>query len=131
MLDVFAAGLGRPQVGTFFGKSLDTQGPTGPWIVTADELPDPQKLRVRLMVNGKVEQEYSTADMILPVAGVLRAATEIMTLNPGDMVTCGSPLQPKVLLRDGDNVAVEIEGIGELRVKVADPLRRSWPAAAR
>jgi 2-keto-4-pentenoate hydratase/2-oxohepta-3-ene-1,7-dioic acid hydratase in catechol pathway len=131
MVDVFAAGLGRPQVGTFFGKSLDTQGPMGPWILTADELPDPQNLRVRLVVNGEVKQDYNTSQMILPVAGVLRAATDIMTLHPGDVLTCGSPLQPKVLLKDGDAVSVEIDRIGKIDVKVADPQRRSWPAAAR
>jgi 2-keto-4-pentenoate hydratase/2-oxohepta-3-ene-1,7-dioic acid hydratase in catechol pathway len=52
-----------------------------------------------------------------------------MTLHPGDLLTCGSPLQPKVLIKDGDAVSVEIDGIGNLEVKVADPLRRSWPAA--
>ncbi len=130
MLDVFAAGLGRP-VGTFFGKSLDTLGPMGPCIVTADELGDPQNLRIRLIVNGETKQDFNTKQMILPVAGVLRAATGIMTLHPGDVVTVGSPPEPKVLLKDGDQVSVEIDGIGRLDVSVSDPQRRSWPAAAR
>src|SRR5205807_1075312 len=121
MLDVFATGLGRPQVGTFFGKSLDTLGPMGPYIVTADELGDPGHLRILLIVNGETRQSFSTAQMILPVVGVLRAATAIMTLYPGDVVTCGSPPDPRVLLKDGDDVVVENDRIGRLNVSVADP----------
>jgi 2-keto-4-pentenoate hydratase/2-oxohepta-3-ene-1,7-dioic acid hydratase in catechol pathway len=128
MLDVFAAGLGRP-VGTFFGKSLDTLGPMGPCIVTGDELGDPQNLNVRLLVNGETRQSFNTSQMLLPVAGVLRAATGIMTLYPGDVVTCGSPPEPKILLKDGDRVEVQIDGIGSLSVNVSDPSHRTWPAA--
>jgi 2-keto-4-pentenoate hydratase/2-oxohepta-3-ene-1,7-dioic acid hydratase in catechol pathway len=130
MLDVFAAGLGRP-VGTFFGKSLDTQGPMGPCIVTADELGDPDHLDIRLVVNGETRQSFNTSQMLLSVAGVLRAATGIMTLFPGDVVTCGSPPDPKILLKDGDEVEVVIDGIGSLLVGVSDPSHRTWPVAAR
>jgi 2-keto-4-pentenoate hydratase/2-oxohepta-3-ene-1,7-dioic acid hydratase in catechol pathway len=120
VLDVFAAGLGRAGIGTFLGKSIDTFGPMGPCIVTADELGDPQSLGVRLTVNGATRQEYSTAQMAISVAEVLVTASGIMTLHPGDVVTCGSPTDGPVLLSPNDEVAVEIERIGRLTVGVAD-----------
>jgi 2-keto-4-pentenoate hydratase/2-oxohepta-3-ene-1,7-dioic acid hydratase in catechol pathway len=128
MLDVFATGLGRPQIGTFFGKSLDTLGPMGPVIVTADELGDPQHLGIRLTVNGATRQDFNTSQMAISVAEVLEAATGIMTLYPGDVVTCGSPATERILLGHDDAVAVEIDGIGRLEVRVEDPARRTWPA---
>jgi 2-keto-4-pentenoate hydratase/2-oxohepta-3-ene-1,7-dioic acid hydratase in catechol pathway len=129
-LDLFGAGLGRPGIGTFFGKSLDTLGPMGPWIVTADELGNPGELRIQLLVNGKARQDYNTAGMLVSVAGVISAASGIMTLRPGDVVTCGSPADNPVLVGDGDEVTAEIDRIGRLTVKVTDPLKRTWPAAA-
>lgn len=120
-IDVFAAGLGRPGVGTFFGKSLDTLGPMGPCIVTADELGDPQNLRVSLRVNGATRQEFNTAQMLVTVAGVLSTASGIMTLHPGDVVTCGSAVNGKVLLNRGDEVTVEVERIGKFSVGVTGP----------
>jgi 2-keto-4-pentenoate hydratase/2-oxohepta-3-ene-1,7-dioic acid hydratase in catechol pathway len=129
-LDVFGAGLGRPGIGTFFGKSLDTCGPMGPCIVTADELADPQHLHVQLLLNGVSRQDYSTAEMLMPVAGVIAAASAIMTLRPGDVVTVGSPVASPILLSHDDEAVVEIEGIGRLAVRVTDPLRREWPASA-
>jgi len=128
MLDVFATGLGRPQIGTFFGKSLDTLGPMGPAIVTADELGDPQHLGVRLMVNGATRQDFNTSLMAISIAEVLVAATGIMTLYPGDVVTCGSPANERILLSHEDAIAVEIDGIGRLEIRVEDPARRTWPA---
>jgi len=126
-LDVFATGLGRPQVGTFFGKSLDTLGPMGPCLVTADELGDPQDLHIRFSVNDTTCQEFNTSEMLLSVADVLRVATEIMTLYPGDVVTCGSPSPGRAILKHDDRALVEIDRIGRLDVRVADPQRRSWP----
>ncbi|MBM2811574.1 MAG: gentisate 1,2-dioxygenase [Chloroflexi bacterium] len=126
-LDVFATGLGR-NIGTFFGKSLDTLGPMGPCIVTVDESIDPRNLRIRLIVNGKTQQDFTTADMLMPAAGVLATATAIMTLHPGDVVTCGSPVEGRVLLKDGDEATVEIDGIGRFSVQVSDPARRVWAA---
>ena len=116
-LDVFAAGLGRPGIGTFFGKSLDTLGPMGPCIVTADELGDPQSLRIRLIVNGATRQDFNTSQMAVPVAEVLAEATGVMTLYPGDVVTCGSPADGPVLIGHGDEVSVDVERIGRLTVR--------------
>ncbi|MPZ13073.1 MAG: hypothetical protein GEU73_01375 [Chloroflexi bacterium] len=126
-LDVFAAGLGRPNIGTFFGKSLDTLGPMGPCIVTADELVNTGDLRIRLTVNGETRQDFSTSEMAISMAAVLSAATGIMTLRPGDIVTCGSPTGERVLLRHDDVVATEVDGIGTLTVRVNDPAHRAWP----
>lgn len=118
MIDVFAAGLGRPRVGTFFGKSADTLGPMGPNVTTANELGDPQPLDVRLTVNGGTFQRFNTSQMAESVADVLTAAAGIMTLHPGDVVTCGSPDDAPVEIHPGDEVAVEIERIGRLAVRV-------------
>jgi len=128
-LDLYGAGLGRVNIGTFFGKSLDTLGPMGPWIVTPDELGNPQNLRIQLLINGKARQDYNTSEMLVSVAGVISAASGIMTLRPGDVVTCGSPAETPVLVADGDEVTADIERIGRLTVKVTDPLQRTWPAA--
>ncbi len=102
------------------GKSLDTFCPLGPVLVTADETPDPQALTVRCLVNGEVLQEGTTADMIFPVARLVEHASQAFTLEPGDVIMTGTPpgvgvfRDPQRFLRDGDEVAVEIEGIGRL-----------------
>ena len=102
------------------GKSLDTFCPMGPWLVTADEIRDPQALRVRGLRNGEVMQDASTAEMIFSVAALIGFCSQAMTLEPGDVIATGTPAgvgwfrEPKVLLRDGDEVVVEIEGVGRL-----------------
>ena len=103
------------------GKSAPGYGPIGPWLVTADEVPDPQKLRVRTRVNGEVRQDASTADMIFPVARFLADLSEYMVLLPGDVLTTGTPegvalgMKPPGWLKAGDVVQVDITGLGELR----------------
>ena len=102
------------------GKSLDTFCPMGPWLVTADEIPDPQALRLRSLVNGEVMQDASTAEMIFGVAALVSFCSQAMTLEPGDVIATGTPAgvgwfrEPKRMLRDGDQVVVEIERIGRL-----------------
>ncbi len=102
------------------GKSLDTFCPLGPVLVTGDEIGDPQALAVRCLVNGEVLQEGTTADMIFPVARLIEHASRAFTLEPGDVIMTGTPpgvgvfRDPQRFLRDGDEVAVEIEGIGRL-----------------
>ncbi len=102
------------------GKSLDTFCPMGPWLVTADEIPDPQSLRVRGLRNGTVMQDATTAEMIFGVAELISFCSQAMTLEPGDVIATGTPAgvgwfrEPKVLLGDGDEVVVEIEHIGRL-----------------
>lgn len=101
-------------------KSLDTFTPIGPALVTADEVPDPQALGIRCLVNGEVMQDSSTARMIHGVATLIAFCSRAFTLEPGDIITTGTPSgvgwfrDPKRMLRDGDEVAVEIEGVGRL-----------------
>ncbi len=102
------------------GKSLDTFCPMGPWLVTADEIPDPQRLSIRCLVNGEVMQDASTSEMVFGVAALVSFCSQAMTLEPGDVIATGTPAgvgwfrDPKVTLHDGDEVTVEIEGIGRL-----------------
>ena len=102
------------------GKSLDTFCPMGPWLVTPDEIGDPQQLRLRSFVNGEEMQDASTADMIFGVAALVSFCSQAFTLEPGDVIATGTPSgvgwfrEPKKLLRDGDEMVVEIDGIGRL-----------------
>jgi 2-keto-4-pentenoate hydratase/2-oxohepta-3-ene-1,7-dioic acid hydratase in catechol pathway len=109
------------------GKNCDTFFPFGPWLVTADEVPDPQALRLRTWVNGRLVQDGRTADQIFPVAEVVRYISGFMTLRPGDVVSTGTPAgvawgrpDPKPFLRAGDVVELEITGLGRQRQLLAD-----------
>ncbi|MBT2410792.1 fumarylacetoacetate hydrolase family protein [Streptomyces sp. ISL-12] len=104
------------------GKNCETFNPLGPWLVTADEVPDPQDLRLRLWVNGELKQDGTTAEQIFPVAEVVRYVSQFMTLYPGDVINTGTPAgvamgrpEPKPYLRAGDVVELEIEGLGRQR----------------
>jgi 2-keto-4-pentenoate hydratase/2-oxohepta-3-ene-1,7-dioic acid hydratase in catechol pathway len=104
------------------GKNCETFNPLGPWLVTADEVPDPQALGLRLWVNGELKQNGSTADQIFPVAEVVRYLSQFMTLYPGDVINTGTPAgvalghpDPKPFLRAGDVVELEIDGLGRQR----------------
>jgi 2-keto-4-pentenoate hydratase/2-oxohepta-3-ene-1,7-dioic acid hydratase in catechol pathway len=110
------------------GKSFDTHGPTGPWIVTADAIPDPQDLRIRTWVNDDLMQDASTKEMIFDCAQQIETLSTSFTLEPGDLIATGTPAgvgivrQPPVWLQPGDTVKVEIEGIGSLENPViAEP----------
>lgn len=107
------------------GKSCETFNPLGPWIVTPDEVGDPQKLRLRLWVNDTLRQDGTTANMIFPVAELLRYLSHFMTLYPGDIVNTGTPagvalgLPGTPYLAPGDTVALEITGLGRARQEFA------------
>lgn len=102
------------------GKSLDTFCPMGPWLVTADEIADPQALRVRCLVNGEVMQDASTSEMVFGVAALVSFCSQAFTLEPGDVIATGTPSgvgwfrDPKLMLKDGDEVVVDIEHVGRL-----------------
>jgi 2-keto-4-pentenoate hydratase/2-oxohepta-3-ene-1,7-dioic acid hydratase in catechol pathway len=102
------------------GKSLDTFCPMGPWIVTADEIPDPQGLAIRCLVEGEVLQDANTSQMYFGVAEIVSYCSRSFTLEPGDVIATGTPAgvgafrTPPRFLADGERVAVEIEGIGRL-----------------
>ncbi|GLF93524.1 fumarylacetoacetate hydrolase family protein [Streptomyces yaizuensis] len=109
------------------GKNCETFNPLGPWLVTADEVPDPQALRLRLWVNGVLRQNGSTADQIAPVAQIVRYVSRFMTLYPGDVINTGTPAgvalghpHPQPYLRAGDVVEAEIDGLGRQRQRFQD-----------
>jgi 2-keto-4-pentenoate hydratase/2-oxohepta-3-ene-1,7-dioic acid hydratase in catechol pathway len=107
------------------GKSLDTFCPVGPTLVPASEVPDPQALRLRTILNGDVVQEAPTSDMIFSVAQIVSFTSQAITLEPGDLILTGTPSgvgifrDPELLLQPGDEVTVEIEGVGRLTNPVA------------
>lgn len=110
------------------GKSFDTHGPFGPWLVTRDEVPDPHALRLRTWVNGELRQEASTSEMIHRIGAMVAELSTAFTLEPGDVLSTGSPagvgglMDPPRYLEPGDVVRVEIEGIGAIENKVvAEP----------
>jgi 2-keto-4-pentenoate hydratase/2-oxohepta-3-ene-1,7-dioic acid hydratase in catechol pathway len=98
-------------------KSFDTFTPVGPVLVTADEIPDPHALRLQLWVNGERRQDGNTRDMIWDVPKLVEYASHVMTLNPGDLLSTGTPdgVGP---LRPGDHVTMEVAGVGRMSVKV-------------
>jgi 2-keto-4-pentenoate hydratase/2-oxohepta-3-ene-1,7-dioic acid hydratase in catechol pathway len=102
------------------GKSLDTFCPVGPRLVPRDEIADPQQLGIRCILNGETMQDSSTAQMIFSVAEIIAYVSKVITLEPGDLIATGTPAgvgvfkDPKVLLKDGDEVSIEIEDLGTL-----------------
>mgnify|MGYP000502579863 CR=1 FL=1 len=103
------------------GKSFDTFAPFGPALVTADEVPDPHRLSIRLSLNGRIMQDSNTAQFVFPVETLVSYVSEVCTLAPGDLIFTGTPpgvgfaRKPPVYLKPGDIVEVEIERIGVLR----------------
>jgi 2,4-diketo-3-deoxy-L-fuconate hydrolase len=108
------------------GKSCDTFGPIGPWLVTREEIPDPQSLRLWLEVNGHRFQEGSTRTMIFDVAYLVSHISRYMTLMPGDVISTGTPpgvgmgQKPPVFLKAGDLVELGVEGLGRQRQRVVE-----------
>ena len=123
--DVTARDLQRRHQQWFKGKSLDDTCPIGPWIVSADEIPDPQNLAIALRIDGEVKQSSSTSKMIFDIDAIVVSLSRGMTLEPGDVIATGTPdgvgmaRTPPEFLRDGQTMEVEIEGIGVLRNRVS------------
>ena len=103
---------------------MDTAAPVGPWVVTRDEVPDPNRLALRLWVNGNLEQEGNTSDLIFNVQQLIHWASQGITLKPGDLIFTGTP--PGVgfpkgkFLKGGDVVEAEVERVGRLRNYVVE-----------
>ena len=120
MNDVSARDFQRGDGQWVRAKSQDTFGPFGPYLVTKDEVPDPQALPIRCVLNGRVLQNSNTSEMIFGVRELIAFITRGITLNPGDIISTGTPhgvgfaQKPPVFLKSGNNVTVEIEGIGRL-----------------
>ncbi len=109
------------------GKSCDTFGPTGPWLVTRDEIPDPQSLAMWLDVNGERRQTGNTSTMIFTVAEIIEHLSQLMTLHPGDVISTGTPpgvgmgIKPQpVYLKAGDTMELGIEGLGTQKQSVGE-----------
>ena len=114
----------RPPGQWDLGKSLDTFCPYGPGIVTADKIPDPQALGLKLRVNGEEKQRSNTTNMVFGVANLIAFLSQGITLLPGDLIATGTPfgvglgMKPPVYLNDGDVCEAEVEGIGIIRNRI-------------
>jgi 2-keto-4-pentenoate hydratase/2-oxohepta-3-ene-1,7-dioic acid hydratase in catechol pathway len=130
-VDGSARGLG-PEGNVFFQmKSRDTFAPIGPYIVTADEIPDPQKLRIRLWNNGQLMQDFNTDDMAHNIPRCVEWVTSIHTLEPGDILATGTNHRGLNPFMDGDSIDIETEGLGRVSFKVRDDLKRTWARQTR
>ncbi len=128
MIDVSARGQGRStwRAGSWMGKSFDTFAPLGPVIATADEIAEPNNLHVRFWNDDQLRHDYVTDDMEHRVPELIEFATSIMTLNTGDVLSCGTNHEGLGPLQDGETGTIEIEGIGRMTIHVSDPLKRTW-----
>jgi 2-keto-4-pentenoate hydratase/2-oxohepta-3-ene-1,7-dioic acid hydratase in catechol pathway len=123
-IDVSARGLPG---GFFLGKSWHTFAPLGPALVTADEVPEPNALRVSLSVDGQTRHAYSTGDMARRIPELLAEITKVMALEPGDVVATGVHHADLSPIKGGDRIRLVIERLGPaLEVSVRDPLNRTW-----
>ncbi len=121
-----------PPGNTFYQvKSRETFAPIGPYLVTADEIPDPHKLSVKLWVNGVLKQDYSTADMANKIPRCIEWVSSIHHLDPGDIIPTGTNHGGLNPFMDGDVVELEIQGLGRLKISVRDDLKRTWARDTR
>jgi 2-keto-4-pentenoate hydratase/2-oxohepta-3-ene-1,7-dioic acid hydratase in catechol pathway len=125
--DVSARDLQRREPQWTRAKGFDTSCPWGPWITTADEVPDPEALRISSTVNGEPRQDSTTADLVFGPAALVAFLSEAITLEPGDLILTGTPsgvgeaMDPPRFLADGDVVRCEIEGLGAIEHRVTSP----------
>jgi 2-keto-4-pentenoate hydratase/2-oxohepta-3-ene-1,7-dioic acid hydratase in catechol pathway len=130
-IDGSARGL-PPAGNTFFQmKSRDSFAPIGPYLVTADEIPDPQHLQIRLWVNGALKQDFNTDDMAHDIPRCIEWMSSIHTLEPGDLLATGTNHRGLSAFQDGDLIELETAGLGRLRVHVHDDLKRTWSRDTR
>ena len=126
-MDVSARGINPNGNNSFWWqKSWDTFGPIGPWILTADEVPDPQKLDIKLWNNGDLRHDFDTSDMARPVSEVIEWVSNEVTLEPGDIIATGTNHLGLGPMQDGETVELEVSGMGRLSVKVRDDQKRTW-----
>ena len=130
-IDGSARGL-LPAGNTFYQmKSRDTFAPMGPYLVTADEVPDPRNLQIRLWVNGALKQNFNTSDMAHKIPGCIEWVSSIHTLEPGDVLATGTNHRGLSAFQDGDQIELETDGLGRLRFGVRDELKRTWDRETR
>jgi 2-keto-4-pentenoate hydratase/2-oxohepta-3-ene-1,7-dioic acid hydratase in catechol pathway len=130
-IDGSARGLPPPGNVFFQMKSRTTFAPMGPWLVTADEIPDPQKLAIELKNNGVTMQKFNTDDMAHQIPRVIEWLSSIHTLEPGDVVATGTNHRGLNSFMDGDKIELTTEGCGTLQITVRDPLKRTWARVTR
>jgi 2-keto-4-pentenoate hydratase/2-oxohepta-3-ene-1,7-dioic acid hydratase in catechol pathway len=130
-IDGSARGLPPPGNVFYQMKSRDTFAPIGPWIVTADEIKDPQKVGIELKVNGQTKQKFNTDDMGHKIPRCIEWVSSIHALEPGDILATGTNHRGLNAFHDGDTVELTCEGCGTLRVKVKDDLKRTWSRETR
>jgi 2-keto-4-pentenoate hydratase/2-oxohepta-3-ene-1,7-dioic acid hydratase in catechol pathway len=121
-----------PAAQSFFQmKSRDTFAPIGPFIVTADEIPDPHNLPVKLTVNGEVKQSFNTSDMAHKIPRCIEWVSHIHTLLPGDILATGTNHRGLGAFQDGDKIELEVGPLGRLAINVRDDLKRTWSKETR
>ena len=130
-VDGSARGLPPPGNVFYQMKSRDTFCPIGPYLVTADEIPDPHKLAVKLWVNGSLMQNFNTDDMAHKIPRCIEWVTSIHTLEPGDVLATGTNHRGLSPFQNGDVIELETEGLGRLRFDVRDDLKRTWARETR
>ncbi|MBO0693564.1 MAG: fumarylacetoacetate hydrolase family protein [Acidimicrobiaceae bacterium] len=125
-------GSARGLPGGFYQmKSRDTFCPIGPFLVTADEVPDPQNLSVRLWNNGTLFQDFHTSDMAHKIPRCIEFISSCHTLEPGDILSTGTNHRGLNPFMDGDRIELEVEGLGRLHIDIADDLKRTWDRQTR
>ncbi len=125
-IDGSARGLPPPNNVFYQMKSRETFAPIGPFIITADEIPNPQKLQIRLWVNGVLKQDFNTDDMAHNIPRCIEWVSAIHTLEPGDILATGTNHRGLSCFQDGDTVELECEGCGRLSIRIRDDLKRTW-----
>jgi len=130
-IDGSARGL-LPAGNTFYQmKSRDTFAPMGPYLVTADEVPDPHSLQIRLWVNTVLKQNFNTSDMAHKIPRCIEWVSSIHPLEPGDVLATGTNHRGLSAFQDGDQIELETDGLGRLRLHVRDDLKRTWARETR
>jgi len=130
-IDGSARGL-LPAGNTFYQmKSRDTFAPLGPYLVTADEIADPDHLQIRLSVNGTLKQNFNTSDMAHKIPRCIEWVTSIHALESGDVLATGTNHRGLSAFQDGDQIEVETQGLGKLRFNIRDALKRTWDRETR
>ena len=124
---------GLPPAGNVFYqmKSRETFAPVGPWIVTADEIPDPDNLQIKLSNNGVVKQNFNTSDMAHKIPRCIEFVSAVHTLLPGDLIPTGTNHRGLNPFMDGDKIELEIEKVGKLTINIRDELKRTWARETR
>jgi len=122
---------GLPSAGFFAMKSRATFCPIGPFLVTKDEIADPQNLPVKLWVNGECKQDFNTNDMAHQIARCIEWASSVHVLEPGDILATGTNHRGLSSFMDGDVVELEVQGLGRLKFNVKDDLKRTWSRETR